>query len=350
MHGNGLLMNENIELMQSPAFCNKTISSRLISWLKYILFALPVLFRIKSGDKAIITTNPPILQLLMPVLRLRGVDVTFWVLDLYPNALWCGTSVKERSIVPIFWKLLNRLTFVWANELVSLSNSMCNALKRYLPFFKHKNVHQISTWVNHLEFKPVPRGQNEVLKELNLYDRFVVLYSGNVGATHDLSFLPKLATHLIENERVVFLVVGRGQGCDILKKECEHLANVAFLPPQPIEKLGSTMSAGYVGLVSQGDNTGGISMPSKTYYYMACGCALMGVVPVDSGVRDVVERFECGRCFLKNEIKAMADFIRELAINEGLLRKYQANSRVAAANYYSRIRCVNLWVKILNIE
>ena len=88
-------------------------------------------------------------------------------------------------------------------------------------------------------------------------------------------------------------------------------------------------------------------MPSKTYYYMACGCAILGVVPPDSGVSDVVKKYDCGICFLPEQVPLMADFIVKLMNNSNLLSSYSENSIKAVEREFSSIVCLQSFTRLL---
>lgn len=340
---------ENVVMVEAPKFCNKSVLQRIKSWLCYFFAALKIVLLVKPNDIVILSTNPPIMQLLIPILKLKHARVVYWVLDLYPDALWCGLNISKNSLVPVVWSFVNKITFRSSDFLISLSESMCNALSRYLREVDQKKVVQIPTWVDTNKFRPVNREGNELARQLGLGDKFVIIYSGNIGATHDLSFLPILAQNLAVHKNIRFLIVGSGSGLRELQNSCMTFENIIFLPPQPIDKLCETMSLGHVAIVSQGKSTGSVSMPSKTYYYMACGCSILGVVPADSGVNDVVKNFNCGACFLpgSNQVPLMADFIIGLMNKPKLLSEYRKNSLAAVDREFSSTVCLQSFIELI---
>lgn len=345
----GHKFHNNVFLVNAPRFCNKSVLQRLISWVRYFFAALKIVMLVKPNDLVILSTNPPIMQVLIPILKMKRARVIYWVLDLYPDALWCGLNMSKNSVTPLIWSFVNRITFRSADFLVSLSESMCNALSKYMRETDLKKIVKIPTWVDTNKFRPVNRVDNEIARQLGLSDKFVVIYSGNIGATHYLTFLPMLAQKLVVHKNIRFLIVGRGSGLSELQKSCEGLENIVFLPPQPIEKLCETMSIGHIAIVSQGKLTGSVSMPSKTYYYMACGCAILGVVPPDSGVSDVVKKYDCGICFSPEQVPLIADFIVKLMNNSNLLSRYSENSIKAVEREFSSIVCLRSFTRLLEI-
>jgi glycosyltransferase involved in cell wall biosynthesis len=279
---------------------------------------------------------------------LLNVKVLFWVLDLYPDAVWCGTNIKEKNIVLSFWKLVNKCSFKKADFIISLSNTMIKETKKYLPSSDQNKFVQIPTWVDPEKFYPLDRKKNPLLTELNLAGKFIVLYSGNIGATHDLNFLPELANSLKSHKNIVFLIVGSGSGLKNLTRKACCCNNVAFLPPQPFESLNNLLSLGHIAIVSQKYGTGGVSMPSKTYYYMACGCAIMGVVPLDSGVKDVVREYKCGFCCGHADITKMKNFILNCRHKRSILEKFSNNSRLAVEKRFNLEKCSKKFIQLIS--
>lgn len=338
---------ENVVLVDAPKFNNQSVAQRVISWLRYFYVALRFVLKVKTSDIVVLSTNPPIMQMMIPIIKIKRAKVVYWVLDLYPDALWCGLKMAKNSIIPLAWSFVNKISFRRADIFVSLSKSMCRAVSKYLRDTNRQRVVWLPTWVDTKKIHPVSRENNELAKQLGLKDKFVIVYSGNIGATHDLSFLPRLAQKLANHQSIQFLIVGSGSSLVELKKSCSSLANVAFLPPQTVEKLCEAMSIGHLAIVSQGENTGSVSMPSKTYYYMACGCVILGVAPIDSGVTDVVRKYDCGACFLPDQVPLMADFIVRLMNNSSLLSIYSQNSLKAVKQEFSSDICLKSFTNLL---
>ena len=77
-------------------------------------------------------------------------------------------------------------------------------------------------------------------------------------------------------------------------------------------------------------------MPSKTYYYMASGAALIALCDEDSEVARTIEEHDCGFVINPGNTEAMLKAILELLDDEDKLKRYKENSRNAADNFYSR--------------
>jgi glycosyltransferase involved in cell wall biosynthesis len=131
----------------------------------------------------------------------------------------------------------------------------------------------ITNWANESEIFPVPCHANPLRREFGLEGAFVVLYSGNMGASHDFDAVLEVARRLRIMPNLRFVFIGNG----VRRKEIERakdasgLDNVILLPFQPIERLAYSLSMGDVHFISLRDGFEGLVVPSKAYGSLAAG-------------------------------------------------------------------------------
>ena len=112
-----------------------------------------------------------------------------------------------------------------------------------------------------------------------------------------------------------------------LKKNCY------FLPWQPSQDLKYSLSAADISIITLTDETALVSVPSKTYNLLAVGSPLLCIASDESELAHLVAAYDCGRCFTKEKVAAMAGFIKELKTDNMLWRTYSNNSMKASLNY-----------------
>ena len=112
--------------------------------------------------------------------------------------------------------------------------------------FKGKKVPKtvmINNWIDENEIYPLGENNEKVLavkKKYGLDDKFVIMYSGNIGLYYDLENLIKVVekikvgTKTADGREVVFAFVGAGSVLDKLKNYVKehHMDNVTFIPYQ----------------------------------------------------------------------------------------------------------------------
>ena len=124
-----------------------------------------------------------------------------------------------------------------------------------------------------------------------LQGKYVVMYSGNHSPVHPLDMLLEVAGRLKPDSRFCFVFVGGGSEFGRLRGVSEErgLANVKFLPYQPIESLSGSLSAADLQAVVLGSAMVGTIHPSKLYNILAVGTPLLYVGPERSHISDALE-------------------------------------------------------------
>ena len=135
-------------------------------------------------------------------------------------------------------------------------------------------------------------------EKYNLNNKFIIMYSGNIGLYYDLENIIKVIGKFKEREDVVFAFVGDGT----VKKEIERyatenkLSNVTFIPYQDKADLVYSLNAAHIHWVVNAKGIKGISVPSKLYGVMAVGKPVLGVLDEGSEARLIVDECNCGLC------------------------------------------------------
>ncbi len=126
-------------------------------------------------------------------------------------------------------------------------------------------------------------------------NRYVVMYSGNVGLSQSLDKVLTAAA-AFRDEPVLFLLVGEGAAKPQLQALAaqQGLDNVRFLPYQPKELLGSSLASADVHLVPLQRGLAGFMVPSKLYGILAAGRPYIAAVDADGETALVTKRGQCG--------------------------------------------------------
>ncbi len=174
------------------------------------------------------------------------------------------------------------------------------------------------------------------------------MYSGNLGAAHDVATFVEAALKLESRApEVVFVFVGEG----VRKAEAERLANglgnVRFLPYQPREKLGESLGSADVHLVGLREGFEGLLVPSKVYGALACGRPVAFVGPVGCEVARLVREEDVGFEGRPGDSESLANWIEHLARDRDLARQKGEKARRLFENRYDRPVAVARWRQIL---
>ena len=171
------------------------------------------------------------------------------------TADWCGPC---KAINPI---------------LETISEKMADSIElQFISSKTHKRkVNVVPLWVDTQKFRPLSRQDNEFVKTHNLENKFIVLYSGNMGISHDFAGLLE-AAKLLKNElNVVFVFIGDGaKKNEIVRYISDNqLNNTLTLPFQSEQILPQSLSMADLSVVSLESSLDANILPSKVIYSMA---------------------------------------------------------------------------------
>jgi glycosyltransferase involved in cell wall biosynthesis len=183
------------------------IATWIIGFLQ-IIFLVITKFR---RDYLVIVSNPPLNSFLPLICRNRFSMIVF---DIYPDALIEVGISSAKSLGINSWRKINQKLYPRADNIFTLTEGMAARLSLYA---REQSVKVIPVWTDNEFIKPLPKWLNPFVKEYSLLNKFVVLYSGNLGMTHNIEIIPKLAS-LVDNPDVLFLIIGDGDKRHWLKE------------------------------------------------------------------------------------------------------------------------------------
>jgi glycosyltransferase involved in cell wall biosynthesis len=330
----------DIKMRKISAFDRNSWLSRIISWLMFFIGAGWHGMKSPRRSLLFIVTNPPIMPLLGWLLHLlRKQRYALLYYDIYPEVLIRFGGISADSLVARAWRALNQLAINNAGLVITISEPMAKTLSLYFSVsaFKEKLL-VVPTWVDTEWIKPIPKEDNSFAHRQGCLGNLVVLYSGHVGAVHDLSMLPMVAVRLIQYPRIRFLIVSSSPRRIDLEVQCQDLKldNVMFLPEQPEIDLPEVLAAGDIAIVSLAMGADGVSMPSKTYYMMAAGNALLGISSPKSELDRLIGEYQCGRNIVPDNVDDAVQTILYWYENDNALIQIKQRSRNAAQSYYDK--------------
>lgn len=329
-----------IKMIQAPLHNNTSPFSRIKSWISYLIITSWHLAFCPGKPLLFIATNPPIMPLIgwmMRVLKKQRYVLLYY--DIYPEALIRFGGLSEGSLLTKLWRLMNRIAIRSADLVVTISDRMAETLSQYFPKREpFSNLLVIPTWVDTGWIKPISFESNPFAQRYARPDNLIVLYSGNLGAVHDLSMLPGMAERLSQYPRIRFLIVSSSPRRIDLEVQCQDLKldNVVFLPQQPEEYLPQVLAAGDIGIVSLAAGAEGISMPSKTYYMMAAGNALLGISSPNSELDRLIGEHKCGINIFPDNVDDAVKTILHWYENRDALFQAKQRSRGAAQTHFDK--------------
>ena len=144
------------------------------------------LFNFRKGDKILVVTTPPSLPFITAIAALlRGGSYVLLIHDNYPEILIAVGKLKENSIFVRVVDFFNRWLYKYAAKIIVVGRDMRKLVEKKT-YGLDIPIEYIPNWAELEQLKPAPRLENELLKELELLEKFVFLYAGNMGHPNDL--------------------------------------------------------------------------------------------------------------------------------------------------------------------
>lgn len=307
------------------------------------------LWRMQRGDSVLVVTNPPTLPFVaLAASRLRSAKCLLLIHDVFPEALTAAKMLQPGGFPVRFLDGLYQLLYRKVDRIVVLGRDMLRLVMQKLNP-DDLRVHVITNWADLEEILPAHRAHNVLLKKLNLADKFVVQYAGNIGRMHGLEVLLEAAKILKGRTDIHFLLVGSGakkQWLESLAKK-EGLNDVSFLSPQPRSDLADVLNASDVAIISFIPGMAGVSVPSKMYNILAAGKPIIALVDHDSETAMVVREEQIGWVVPPGRPDLVAAALEEASGDRQCLLEMGKRARAAAEGKYSFQRVIESYRELL---
>jgi glycosyltransferase involved in cell wall biosynthesis len=338
---------DNLIMINAPEYNNKSYFSRFRSWLSYFIYTLFILRNIKGKPVLVISSNPPFLPLIGYLYqKFRSWKYIVWVLDVYPDALVQNGLISQTNPVYKMWGSLNRKMYSHAKNIITLGHIMAKKTSKYVDP-SHK-IEVIPNWVNVKQYRPIPKSENWFAKKHFDLNNLSVIYSGNLGLTHDVNTIFKGIELLQGRKDISFTIIGGGARQEAAISQSKLLTNLKYLPFQPEEILPFSLASADVAIVCLGSGTEGISMPSKSYFSMATGCAILSISEGENDLKHTVEKQNCGINIGNGDIDGFVNAIMKLKNDEVFLKSCKENSRKASLKYFSSAAVIPKYIHMIN--
>ena len=232
---------------RAPMYNRSSKISRLYSWFKYSVVALLKMLLADKNTIMLIVSNPPFLgPLALLVHWIRKVPYIVLVYDLHPDTLICFGVLNEHSFVARAWRFVNKIVWERSDGVYTLGSVMAAKLASQFSPEKTRLGHVgiVPPWADTDIIKPIDKANNHLATELCQNNVLTVLYSGNMGISHDIDSILGAAKILSKRNDIRFLFIGEGAKWQSAKNfiDTHHLCNALVLPFQPEENLPFTMA------------------------------------------------------------------------------------------------------------
>ena len=291
-----------------PEFSKTNKKSRIKNILSYFFGAMVATFKVGKMDYVFSISQPPILGGLLGVWGkwVKHARYIYNIQDFNPEQVLAVNYTKNRFITNVMmW--FDKFSCKQSDLIITVGRDLVKTVENRFKGKKVPKTVMINNWIDENEIYPLEESNERVVafkKKYGLDDKFVIMYSGNIGLYYDLEKLIKVVerfkpgTKTADGREVVFAFVGAGSVLDklVLYVKEHHMDNVVFIPYQDKADLIYSLNAGDVHWCVNAKGIKGVSCPSKYYGLAAAGKPIIGVLEEGSEVRCLIEDTKGGLC------------------------------------------------------
>jgi glycosyltransferase involved in cell wall biosynthesis len=368
-----------VRRVRTTGFGRATKLGRIADYLTFLIGAKLQLLLGPAPDAVVSLSTPPLVALLGTMIgRLRGARTLFWSMDVYPDVAYELGAIRKGSLVGLLVASLSRLTHRLPDVVVALGDTM----KAKLEAGGAKHVTVIHNWADGDAIRPIPIETNALRREWGWNDRFVLLYSGNMGLGHE--FETALQGVALNTERetrnaeppspppgsgalLAFIGTGPRRG-EVEQRAADlellddadtagaplrvpHSAfRFSFRPPLPRDQIALSLTAADVHLVTMREGMQGLIVPSKIYGILAAGRPTIYVGPAEGEIYEIVTGGECGVHVAIGDAQGFASAVERYASDPALLRAHGKNARRLFDERFTRERGIREFREALKLH
>lgn len=340
-------LDQKIKIRFLKKYKRNSIIQRINSWIIFYLQSQYFLFIDKKIDPILfLVSNPPFAPFLNLFFSLKSYILIY---DIYPDALCSLQFINSKSFLYKLFARFNKKSFNKAIMIFTIGDLMKKTLKKYVTEDKIKVV---PCWADNDFIKPIPKSENIFIEKYNLQEKTIVMYSGNLGLTHDIESILEAARIMRNTISVYFVIIGDGAKKQFVLDfvNTHKLENILVLPFQDPEMFRFSSIAADISIVTVESNGLSYSIPSKTYYFLSASSAIIGLTDKESELANLIIKYDVGKVVTPGNPILLSNEIYQYLNNSKLLQFHQENglktskffTKSNAKNFFQQTQANNL--------
>ena len=292
----------NVIRIRVPEFTKSNKKSRIKNILSYFLGAIGATFKVGKQDYIFSISQPPILGGLLGVFGkwIKHAKYIYNIQDFNPEQTK-AVKYSENKLITNLMMFLDKFSCKRSNLIITVGRDLVETINKRFNNKKVPKTVLINNWIDEKEIYPLNNDNEKVQefkKKYNLENKFIIMYSGNIGLYYDLENIFKViekikpGTKTTNGQEVMFAFIGEGTIFEKLKKykEEKKMDNVTFIPYQDKKDLIYSLNSANVHFCINAKGIKGVSCPSKYYGIAAVGKPILGVLEEGTEIRLLIEK------------------------------------------------------------
>jgi glycosyltransferase involved in cell wall biosynthesis len=263
---------------------------------------------------------------LVEMIKLRCQCKAYLVLrDLFPQWAIDAGMINQGSVIEKYFRFFEGQSYRQADKIGLMSEK-----NRQVFNAATNDQYQSEILRNWAELKPhtLKNVDESIRRKLNLEDKVIYFYGGNIGHAQDMSNLMRLARSMTDYEEAHFLFVGQGDEVNLINQLAEEwsLSNFTYLPSVNQHEFKNLLADIDVGLFSLSVKHTAHNFPGKLLGYMVQSIPILGSVNQGNDLLDLINDNQAGFISVNGEDETLYQNALSLYHDELLRRDVGKNA------------------------
>lgn len=288
---------------------NKILSRIIRFTFSYLRLAKKLYSISNKGDKVLIVTNPaPFLVLCSFIKRIKSLDLTIIVQDVFPeNSVAAGIIKSPNNIIYRILRSVFNKAYSSSDRLIVIGRDMKDLfLKKLYPHTPPMVL--IENWSD---------PSNELEVNVTRNGPIKLLFAGNIGRCQGLESFIEIFGN-VDNHKLQLELRGSGAIVSILNKciKDNKFSNIKIGSSFTRNEQFSILKDCDIALVTLCDGMYGLGVPSKSYNIMSAGKPILYVGDPMSEIALVIKEAKIGYVFANSDIQGLKSWLTN--VNEDI--------------------------------
>ncbi len=256
-------------------------------------------YLVENQHDLIVYYSPTIFfgSLVSKLKKLWGAKTYLILRDLFPQWAVDQGLIRQGSMIEKYFRYFENKNYLVADTIGLMSPKNLDLFKK--SFLGNSKLEVLYNWA---ENTPV-KSKNYYKKALNIEDKTVYFYGGNIGHAQDMMNIVRLAKNMIDYPQAHFVLVGAGDEVELVRKAIisENLINMTLLPSVGQDEFKLMLAEFDIGLFTLHKDHTTHNFPGKLLGYMVQSIPILGSINEGNDLKDIVEENKAGLISVNGE-------------------------------------------------
>lgn len=301
---------------------------------------------IKNDTEVFSVTNPAFIIVFLAVLKkFKKFNYTLLVYDVFPENIIAAKILKDNSFLYKIVKTIYDWAYLKADRLIVIGRDMEEIIRK-----KTDNkvpIILIENWCDFNQIIPASKHENEILINLDIADKKIFLFAGNLGRVQGIQNMLK-AAELVDNQDFALLFIGDGAMKQDIQQHINSSKkkNVLYAGSFSMSEQNIFLNACDVAIVSLADSMYGLGVPSKSYFNIAAAKPILYIGEERSEIARVISENNIGWVVENGNVEKLAQLFDNISSSSIDYNEFGMRARKVVEENFSQEIILNKYKEL----